>query len=1290
MTSRLTGIRRFLFGKKQRPQTGHRRRNRRSRLESLENRQLLTAVVETGVDDQQISSLGEMSGFKANVEGNASAHNHLTGDTLVVWSATDQDWPGIALNEQEIYGRIVNEYGVVGDTFRISDAGGTGNDLAKAARPAVTWNANTNQYLVVWQADDTDSLGITDGEQEIFGQLIDHRGQEIGENDFRISDAGGSGDPTVDANTPSVAWNSVSNEYLVAWNSNDSDAGLQMTESDIFGQRLDSEGISIGVNDWRISNTSDLGGSLIGPSLRNRPDVVVNSATGDYLVTWRSRTLSEQNALGADVFGQLIDVEGNEIGTNDFQINSVSDTGVVATQPTAAYNTRDNEYFVTWSAIDPAAGLSSDQTEVFGQIFSALGTRTQTADLLISDAGGIGQDSVYTRSPSVTWNSQSNEYLVAWTANDTDQPNIGLSDNEVFAQRLDPTGQEVGANDFLISNAADPSHETINADRAVVVWNSRRNEYIISWTGNSQNSESDQIFAQRLQVQDSFPLDFSAAMNVDVVANRANNTNDPDQDTDVPAVLITDSFAQAAGAIGNGLADDGFYPASGVHPSAQLNYRNSDDGNNAVSLEPLVGSFEIPIENAYLNSFYLYGYSVSGNVDIRVTIVYTNGSTTRDRIVPAWTLGIPSDDRHHVVASDLSYLAGGEMQNQNLGQLIGLRFTADPSRTPERIIVRHIGATGDITFLGATGQGIIGKDLVVTTMDDEADGNVTPNDLSLREALHRAARNPRTQDKITFDSSLVDQTMSLQHGELDVFGQTLIEGPGADRMTIDAHGSSRIFDVFDYPGASSNITVSGLTLINGRFHVPGESQPGGAISNSASLFLDDVAIRDSSAAMGGAIYNDAFSRLFVFNSELSDNVAETSDGGAIYSLGSLHMENSTLGSNASIGVGGAIFVAKGDAKIKSSTLTSNRSNSINAFGLLDQINGLGGAITTGIDGTYSVTNSIVAGNFNGNGQREMADDLSGGLVTTSHHNLIGTQRGSASNLVGTNSNQVGSIANPIDPLFDPHATNGGTTHTFALRPGSPAIDAGDNSAIVFDQDQRGGRFTRIAGGTVDIGAYERQDLTVSIADATAKESDDGIEFELTLSDVVPLGEQITIILNTTDQSASADSDYAETVNRMLTIDGGDALTHTIKIDVIDDDLPEAPETFGVTVSAGIGLPFDDVTATGTIEDDDEAWHNTDLPADVNRDGSVTALDALIIINDLNRSGTRTLELGVDPYEPFIDVNDDGSVTALDALHVINHMNRQQTASAELVPFLQNNSDEDTRWAKSVDSVLSLF
>jgi len=65
--------------------------------------------------------------------------------------------------------------------------------------------------------------------------------------------------------------------------------------------------------------------------------------------------------------------------------------------------------------------------------------------------------------------------------------------------------------------------------------------------------------------------------------------------------------------------------------------------------------------------------------------------------------------------------------------------------------------------------------------------------------------------------------------------------------------------------------------------------------------------------------------------------------------------------------------------------------------------------------------------------------------------------------------------------------------------------------------------------------------------------------------------------------------------------------------------------------------------------------NQMLPRDVNADGLVTPIDALLVINELNRAGSHYL-LGPYAAAPFLDVVSDGYVSPIDALVVINYLN----------------------------------
>jgi len=87
------------------------------------------------------------------------------------------------------------------------------------------------------------------------------------------------------------------------------------------------------------------------------------------------------------------------------------------------------------------------------------------------------------------------------------------------------------------------------------------------------------------------------------------------------------------------------------------------------------------------------------------------------------------------------------------------------------------------------------------------------------------------------------------------------------------------------------------------------------------------------------------------------------------------------------------------------------------------------------------------------------------------------------------------------------------------------------------------------------------------------------------------------------------------------------------------------QVFFQPISFGIFLP-------GEAE-----FTNAANPRDVNGDGSVTAIDVLSVINNINANGSRSL-IGQTPSanSAMVDVNMDSHVTSIDALTVINFIN----------------------------------
>ncbi len=104
------------------------------------------------------------------------------------------------------------------------------------------------------------------------------------------------------------------------------------------------------------------------------------------------------------------------------------------------------------------------------------------------------------------------------------------------------------------------------------------------------------------------------------------------------------------------------------------------------------------------------------------------------------------------------------------------------------------------------------------------------------------------------------------------------------------------------------------------------------------------------------------------------------------------------------------------------------------------------------------------------------------------------------------------------------------------------------------------------------------------------------------------------------------------------------------VTVHTDDTDEGPFQFAVV---GIGLA------------PQHPWRNPDNPYDVNGDGIVSGLDALIIINRLNKHGPHSLPPPSEGQEPppYYDVNGDNKLTALDALQTINVLNKQRQSLA---------------------------
>jgi hypothetical protein len=400
--------------------------------------------------------------------------------------------------------------------------------------------------------------------------------------------------------------------------------------------------------------------------------------------------------------------------------------------------------------------------------------------------------------------------------------------------------------------------------------------------------------------------------------------------------------------------------------------------------------------------------------------------------------------------------------------------------------------------------------LTVDTLVDENDGDLSPGDVSLREAIAFT----QAGGMINFDPSLAGGTITLTQGELVINKNLIINGLGAAQLTISGNNADRVFNVDDGDSSVIDVTISDLTISNGAY---GSGGFGGGIRNQENLMIADSIISGNRGTDGGGIYNTG--TLTITNSAISNNTAgQSSYGGGIDNNGgTLKITDSTISGNTA-GTGGGIASASGSVEVINSTISSNSSTAdvlaagkggggiYTGSGTLALSNStisnnssmlFGGGIyagtsnlivnsstitqnTTSRDGggifinpsngdLVAINNTIIAKNYDINSSNGISPDISGNFDTSrSSYNLIGD--GSGSNFTnGVNGNIVGTSCNPIDPLLGPLQDNGGPTFTHALLPGSPAIDAANPLNNVFI-DQRG--VTRPQGSGFDIGAFE--------------------------------------------------------------------------------------------------------------------------------------------------------------------------------------------------------------------------
>jgi CSLREA domain-containing protein len=315
---------------------------------------------------------------------------------------------------------------------------------------------------------------------------------------------------------------------------------------------------------------------------------------------------------------------------------------------------------------------------------------------------------------------------------------------------------------------------------------------------------------------------------------------------------------------------------------------------------------------------------------------------------------------------------------------------------------------------------------------------------------------------------------------------------------------------------SSSASVNALTNVTITNNTTGNTV-NGEVGGGAGLFIlgGQASLTNSTvsnnhcgnstnfgAGSGGGIFNNG--NLIIKNSLISGNDTgnqtthgSNTVGGGIANSFIVTIVNSTISGNSTgsgFATGGGVYNG-GTMNMYNCTVTGNISTSTNNCCA-------GHGVVTGNSSMF-VGNTVIAQNGPAGNGPDLSGYFSNAPFNSRGHNLIGNPGIATGFTNGSNGDQVGTTASPLNPQLGPLANNGGGTLTHALLQNSSALDAGNNcvtqpahcsdsSLPQLTTDQRG--FNRLVDGpdadataTVDIGAYEAPVLLANLPEASTNE-----------------------------------------------------------------------------------------------------------------------------------------------------------------------------------------------------------
>jgi hypothetical protein len=306
-------------------------------------------------------------------------------------------WYNDRADNDDIRGQRLDRYGakISGPFFIVG-----GNDGNDRRYPDVAYDTTSKQYLVVWENQDTNNLDV----KSIRARRVSGTGAILDNSDIIIT-----GDsPLYTPTKPAVAYASTANRYMIVWEEWVPAGGPSFS---IKARKVTPAGATEGLE--VVVSTSSY--------LHSNPDIAYNRHADQHLVVWDEKAGSGQPI---DVNGRFVTGAGGtpnpEFPIGIYTVDSTNPS--VAAIPTSPGNIK---FMVVYEILN-----NPGNHRIYGDFINEDGTIAKT----VYPAMGSNNETA----PAVAGSEGAQEYLIVW------HEDAGIMDNPIKARQYTSAGVDMG------------------------------------------------------------------------------------------------------------------------------------------------------------------------------------------------------------------------------------------------------------------------------------------------------------------------------------------------------------------------------------------------------------------------------------------------------------------------------------------------------------------------------------------------------------------------------------------------------------------------------------------------------------------------------------------------------------------------------------------------------------------------------------------------------------------------------------------------------------------------------